>query len=329
MLLTGCAEREDAVSPYGPGGNALVFVSQTPVQGAAKDVAVVSGMAYVADEPFGISIYDVSNPNQPQLAETYALQANGVKARVIAVDSTARVAAVESDNGLQFFDLLNGHYMHNRGSGGHVDAEIFLDGDLLKVFRCDRDNTDGFNYETFVNTGTADSLWYNNFLTPSSYGNYQEAYSLYGFCLGNADTAYVSRNAAGIAVVEYTTGAVLGELNTAGKIRDAALNGNILCLAAGYEAIITVDVSDPANMQALGSLRIENATDIEWIEVVGNKAVLLDDYDGAFVVDISDPAGPSLIGDMETSDPNNFCIVGDYVYIADEDMGLVIGKLVN
>lgn len=326
-LFWGCAERNQ---PVGPAGNILRFISQTPTQGATKDVAVLGGLAYVADEPFGISVYDVSNPASPELVNTLPLQGGTTKARVIAVDSTGRIACVESDNGLQFFDLSNGNYLQWDGSGGHIKVELFYANDELRVFRCDHDNTDGFNYEIFPNTGTEDSLWFSYFQAPSFYSNYQEPYSLYGFALGDNNVAFVCRNNAGFAAIDYSapvSAVKIGELNTPGKVRGAALSGNILCLAAGYEGLITVDVSDPTNPQMLGSLRITNATDIKWVAVSGQRVFLLDDYDGAFAMDISNPSQPMLIGELVTSDPNNFCVVDDYIYVADEDMGLVIGEI--
>ncbi len=326
-LFWGCAERNQAV---GPAVNTLRFISQTPVLGAAKGVAVLGDTAYVADEPFGISIWDVSDPAAPALMDTILLQGGTTKARLVAVDSTGRIGCVESDNGLQFFDLRDKRYLQWDGSGGHVEVELFYADDELRIFRCDKDNTDGFNYEVFLNSGTEDSLWFNYFQAPSFFSQFVEPYQLYGFALNGDGIAFVCRNDVGFAAVDYSvpvSAGVIGQLNTAGKVRDADLSGDILCLAAGYEGLITVDVSDPSAPVELGSLRFANATDIRWVKVENDRAFLLDDYDGVFAADISDPSHPTRIGQMETSDPNGFCLAGGYLYIADEDMGLVIGAI--
>ena len=328
-LLLGCAEREDAVMPYGSGGSALVYISTTQVRGTAKDVAVVGNLAYVADEPFGISIYDVTDPSQPQLVDSLDL-VNSTKADLIAVDASGRIAAVQTDGDIKIYDLATKEFLMNRGSRGHVDIEVYFEDNVMRLFRCDTDAGDGFNYETFTNTGSEDTLSFSS--SPDLSSQYKELYSLYGFCLGSNNTGYITRNSAGLAVVDYGVSGsaeVLGELNLPGKVRDAALKGeNVLCLAAGYEGIITVNVSDPDYLELLGSLRIEYATDIEWVEVMGDRAYLLDDNDGVFVVEVSNPFLPTLIGEMPLSDPNHFFVTEDFVFVADEDMGLVIGQIV-
>lgn len=329
LFLSSCAERQDAVLPYGPGGSSLVYLSATPTRGTAKDVAVVGDLAYVADEPYGVSIYDISDPAQPELVDSLQL-VNSVKADLIAVDSTGRIAAVQTDGEIQIFDLTTKERLINRGTRGHVDIEVYFGDNVMRLYRCDSDAGDGFNYEVFTNQGSGDSLSFD--VSPDFSNQYTEDYSLYGFGLGSGNVAYVSRNDAGFAVINYGVSGsaeVLGELNTAGKVRDAALKGaNILCLAAGYQGLITVNVSDPNHLEVLGSLLIKNATDIEWVEVGGDRAYLLDDNDGVFAADVSNPFLPTLIGEMPLSDPNNFDVSGDFVFVADEDMGLVIGQAI-
>ena len=179
LLLIGCAERQEGASPYGPGGNVLAYLGSTPVLGTAKDVDVFDTLAYVADEYYGVSIYDISNPFNPQLIDTIELQSNQWKARLIKVDSTGRIAAVESGNGMQIFDLHNDkEYLGVNGSFGHYEFELYFEEGTLTIIRCDKD--DGFNYEIFFNQGTLENPSY-TFGIPNFYSRYKESYTIYGF----------------------------------------------------------------------------------------------------------------------------------------------------
>ncbi|MFH1863092.1 MAG: hypothetical protein ABH878_09825 [bacterium] len=323
LLISGCAERKDAI--LGSQGGVLAYLSRTSVRGAAKDITVMGNLAYVADEPYGISIYDISNPASPVLVDSLQL-VSAERVRLVSLDPSGRVAVIQAVNSLLIYDLKYDLYLISTGSANHVEVQAQLNGDTLTVFRADKDQLDGFNCEKFLNTSVNDTL---SFLFSPIFSSYHRE-SVYGFALGSSGTAFLSKDLTGYNTVNYGVSgdiSVISTLNLPGKVRDAALSGNVLCLAAGYEGLLTVDVSDPANPEPLGSLIIANATDLEWIETDGNRAYLLDDYDGVFAVDLTDPTQPALIGSIYTADPNNFCIAGNLILIADEDMGLVICQI--
>jgi len=329
ILLSSCAERNN---PAGPTKGGLQFVLDMPVQGIANDVDYADGRVYVADEPYGISIYDVSNPSAPLLLQIIPLPGTNTDASKVAVDPEGRVVCVEtgSQGQLHFFDLENGNYLNFRGSGGHEEIDLVYENNELYIYRCDHSVTDGFNYEIFDNVGTEDSLSFGNLSSPSFYSNYQENYPLYGFAYNDDDIAFITRDSRGLAIVDFSfpvSAQMIAEINPAGRVLDADLNGNLLCLAAGYEGLITMDVSDVTTPEILGSISIKNATDIQWVKILGNKAYLLDSNDGIFAVDVSNPGNPILIGEVSLSDPTGFCTDGEYFYVSDKDMGLVVVKI--
>jgi hypothetical protein len=321
-LFWGCAERQDANLPAN--SNVLAFLGSTPVRGVAFDVAFANNLAYVADSPFGISIYDITNPSAPQLVDSVELFDPDVE--LITIDPTGRIAALQGTSSLNFYDLQSGEFLFDAGSSGHVEVELVWGGDTLTVYRSDRFSLNGFNVEAYENTGGGDTLQFGFPYFTTKYS----ANLTYGFARYNADWAFVCLDLLGVALLDHsvpTTSPVLAQINTPGRTRDAALSGDVLCLASGYDGLVTVDVSDPENPVMLGFLSIANATNIEFVEVAQDRAYLLDTNDGVFAVDLSDPQSPILIGELLTSNPSNFCLAGDLILMADEDMGLVVVQI--
>lgn len=322
-LLSGCAERQDANLP----GNVLAYLGRAAVRGVAYDVAYANGLAYVADEPFGISIYDLTDPASPVLVDSLALPSPEV--RLVSIDSSGRVLAVENGS-LRLFDLQTGAYLMDVGSGLNAEVEMIYDGVDLKVYICDRSYTDGFHYQVFPDTSSSDSLKLGALSYTSGYTTWDPNKILNGFARIANDRVFVTEDLYGLLLLDLAASnpaAILGEFNTPGATRDAAASGNLLCLASGYEGLLIWDITDPVNPSSLAQLAITNATDIEYVEISGQRAYLLDTNDGAFAVDISNPSNPMLVGQLPTSDPNNFCLAGDLILIADQDMGLVVGQI--
>jgi hypothetical protein len=323
VLLGGCAERQDANLP----SNVLAYLGRVPARGVANDVAYANGLAYVADEPFGISIYDLTDPASPVLVDSMALPFPEVK--LVSIDSSGHVLAVENSS-LRLFDLQTGEYIMDVGSSQNSEVELVYDGENLKVYLSDRGYTDGFRYQVFPDTSSSDTLKFGALSYTSGYTTFDPNKILYGFARITNDRVFVTEDLYGVLLLDLgasNPAAILGEFNAPGLTRDAAASGNLLCLASGYEGLLIWDITDPINPSSLGQLIITNATDIEYVEISGQRAYLLDINDGAFAVDISNPANPVLVGQLPTSDPNNFCLAGDLILIADKDMGLVVGQI--
>jgi hypothetical protein len=321
VLLSGCAERQDANLPGG--GNVLAYLGRVPVRGMANDVAFIDGKAYVADAPFGISIYDLSDPAAPALVDSITLF--DPNARLIAVDASERVVALQGNSSLNFYDLELRQFLFDAGSSGHVEVELHFSNDTLIVYRSDRFALNGFNVEAYLNLG-GDTLFFGFPFSQSKY----DLNLTYGFARLGDTQAYVCLDLLGIVLLDYASqpaATVLAQFNTPGQVMDAALDGDILYLASGYEGLVILDVSVPTVPVMVSSLAIPNATNIEFVEAANQRAYLLDTNDGLFAVDVSDPQNPTLIGEMLLSNPQNFCLAGDLVLVADQEMGLVVGQI--
>jgi hypothetical protein len=324
ILFSGCAERQSPNSSSGTGS--LALQSRTPVRGQAEGVAVVGDTAYVADRGYGISLYDLTDPAHPLLVDSLATE-TPFDMSYLAVDPTARIACTQGTNSLEFYDLQNKVTLPMfTGSKGHFKIQLSYDGDTLKVYRTDRNLVDGFLAEYYHNTGTPEQPVFGFAAFVCNYIG-----GAYGFSLAANNHAWVTLQQLGVVCVDYSTPSlsppVISQINTPGLTTDAAIAGNYLYLASGYEGLLVLNVSNPAAPYLVGSLALANSPDIERVAVQGNRAYLLDTYDGVFAVDISNPANPMEIGSLSASTAIDFTVSGDLVVIADEDAGLIVAQI--
>ncbi|MDP8228426.1 MAG: hypothetical protein P9M15_03130, partial [Candidatus Electryoneaceae bacterium] len=120
MSVLGCAERNDPVYPEEE--YALNLISQTQTPGWAMDVWVSGDTAYVADDEVGISIWDVSNIDSPQLFEVFhSNTALGVR---VANTESRRLLILRGKLGFRFYDLNLRAYQFNFGSSGVSDISV-------------------------------------------------------------------------------------------------------------------------------------------------------------------------------------------------------------
>jgi hypothetical protein len=323
VLFSGCADRQNPSS-----GNVISFISQTPVRGQAEGVAVVNDTAYVADRGFGFSIYDLSDPAHPRLVDSLETQ-TPFDLTYVAVDSSGRIACTQGTNSLEYYNLQNDSYLFVGGSKQHFKMQLMFDDQNLRVYRADQSAVDGFFAEYYHNSGTPENPIFTTTYFSSQY-NYHNSNTIgaSGFALTSSNHAWVCFNQYGIVLMDYTAiPTVLAELNTPGLTMDAALAGNLLCLASGFEGLVIVDVSNDTLPRVLSSLRFNNSPDIQRVIVSGSRAFLMDKYDGVYAVDISDPLAPQLIGNLSASTAIDFALYGNLVLIADQDAGLVIGQI--
>ncbi len=326
ILITGCAERQDPSLPYG--GNAISVLSRTAVRGQAMGVAMLQNTAYVSDRGFGISIYDLTDPAHPQLVDSGFVD-DALNVGSIAVDSTGRLAAVETLLRIEVCDLLNGTSIYGFGTGSTTKIKIYYDGLTLMTYRTDFNPQDGFFKDFYPNTGTLAAPEFPS--DPILHVNYPVG--AYGFDLDlAANRAVTCMDVFGFALLDLNTVVqqipeVLCQVNTPGATRDAVLVGDMLYLASGYDGLLIYDLSVDSLPVAKGTLTLSNSPNIMRIAAAGNRVYLLDQYDGVFAVDVSNPSDPVLVGSMSVGTARDFAIMDNLIVVADEDEGLIIGQI--
>ena len=94
-------------------------------------------------------------------------------------------------------------------------------------------------------------------------------------------------------------------------------------VAAGYDGLKIINISDPAAPETLGS--VHTPGEAVKVAVLDNIAYVADDWKGLQIINVSDPTAPQIIGSVDTpGDATDLAVVGNIVYVADDWKGLQI-----
>lgn len=143
-------------------------------------------------------------------------------------------------------------------------------------------------------------------------------------------TVYVASAEAGLRIVDVsdpTAPAELGFDDTDFYAVDVQVLGNLAYVAdmdAG--ALEIYDVSDPSNIQMLGS---KGTPGPPWgVDIAGSRAILVDDYAGIVVFDVSDPTDITQLAQAWLDDVGYDVISeGDLAFIANDWEGFAVVDL--
>lgn len=164
------------------------------------------------------------------------------------------------------------------------------------------------------------------------------------------DRIYANKTTEGVVALDVSAGIAdavdLGRLDSAYSHASwAGTAGGRQILIHGDEGmtpdggallkILDVDAASPTFMQEIGRFRTRAEVGIHNILLVDDKAYIAYYQDGIRVVDLADPTAPREVGRYNTWDPETasgqafegaigLAVIGDLVYVADSDRGLVI-----
>ena len=146
----------------------------------------------------------------------------------------------------------------------------------------------------------------------------------------SGNIAYIADGYSGLRLLDISDPASPVEINLIdpGEVTSVALSGSIAYIAGGgyFRAI---DVSDPSNLNPIGSVPIPGPG---WqLAVVGDTAFVADGTEGLQIIDISSPAHPLIVGNYQYSSAfaRDVVVSGDLAYLAYEWDGLHIVDISN
>lgn len=328
VLFSGCAERSD---PAGPSGieDAFILLGQFRTPGWAEDIWVHDSLAFIADGEQGVAVYNILNPANPQLVKRMSTSSSAEKIAYSPVTNTILLNEATGQGGLTMYDYDGLTRLSQMFDAG-LDEFSYFDVTSDTIIICDVEPRFGFRIFTVIYSH-ADNEWFNDEI--------RGIINLSGSPRGlefDHEYAYIANNQLGMRIlqIEYT-GFInnitdLGLTDTPGAARDIALTADKQhAVVADYQGgICLVDISDKAHPSVVSSLVPEKADAIIKVKVVDDVAYFIDQYTALYAADVSDPASPRLIGKYLVPQPVGLFVTPDEtVYLADEDLGLVILKL--
>lgn len=289
----------------GSSGGSMTQVGLYDSPGNPHDVAVVNGLAYLADSGRGLRVVNVADPALPVEMGFYDTpgQASGVAVqggyayvadarsglRIVNISDPARPAEIG------FYDTPGYAYDVAVGSGYAYVADRW---EGLRII-------DISNPASPVEVG----------VVPTS----DEALSV----VLSGNCAYISAYGSGLYVVDVSSPNnpfTLGIFDTVNAY-GVQVDGHYAYIADGGNGLRLIDVSSPAAPAQVGVYDTPGWS--RSLRVVTNLAYVADWTHGVAVVNVSNPASPAGVTQYQTPGRvRDVDVVGSYIYAADFDYGL-------
>ncbi len=272
--------------------------------GDARNVAVISNYAYVADGDNGLVILDISNPKTPVLVSSY--DTDGIAYDVV-VDATNAYVA-DGANGLVIVSITN---KANPSLAGWTNTPGTASGVAVQsnyVYLADGTNslmTFDVSNPALPRVTADDSYYYNMhdvFVQGSSiYATLFE--NLWRFSLANPAVPVRS------AYAGFTGSNMTGIHGS----------GSIIAAAAGANGVKIMNT----NLVVLGGY--DTAGTASGVFVISNYVYVADGTNGLVVLNISNPASPVIAVRVPTTgSASGVCVKNGYTYVAEGTSGIEI-----
>jgi hypothetical protein len=315
------------------------------------DVYVTRGHAYVVSvghqgEPGGLTVFDVSNPDQPTRTASISLPEDNYWNGVWAKDNALYVASNVS--GVIVYDISNPGqpaFVRNEPGGGPVDVHtVFVEGDRL--YATQQVDLGGETLVFDVSNPLAPVLL-NRFALeqdPNAFPLIQSPHDL----LVTGGRAYVCHSGLGYAVFDVADPAnirLLGRYTAPTHGSHATAVGTFAGRTIAFEGgegpqthLRVLDATDPARMVKIGEFRLRPQTSIHNFVLKDKRLYIAYYHEGVRVLDVSNPTQPRQVAHYNTfreTDPGRtdrvldgaigIRVPGDgRVYVVDTARGLLI-----
>lgn len=316
ILLAGCGKPSDPES-LRPADGGYKVVNRIPTSGFANDLVKKDNLLYCAQGEGGLSIYNVADPAHPALVSLTTDRLRGYAGKIAMQDSAVYLAAntfginvvnvSQADTPVVTITNLGvkpaknfhvmGHYLFTAISEqgvGIADISFPVEPDVRGQF-----STTGYAYGL---TTSSDSNYL--FVAGGEMGlsiynisNFQEGYGIYprtGWCdtPGDAEAIIIDENR------------------------------KVAFMACGTAGLQVLTYGDTANIFIAGSF--DSAGYAKDIAYRDNRIYMTAELGGLQIIDVSNVAAPKLIGAIETKFALGIDMDENYLYVADEDEGIII-----
>ena len=273
-----------------------------PSVGAAKDVVVSGGRAYVASAEFGLAIVDLSTPSKP------VGLAGAVEPFYAERVAVAGNLAVLTGNGLglKVVDIANPRAPRVVGSVAGTMKGVALVGQYAYVIEIVPGNPARTDL-VVVNLVNPAAPVVVSRLTVAAATEIAVAGSV----------AFLPARADGMQVVDIANPAaprLLATVDTPGTAKDVAVSGGYAFIADGT-SVVAIDVRTPSKPAVVGSV----ATPAVSLAVSGSRLYVVDGLH-LTIVDVANPAKPTLLSTTDGYGAQGIAAIGTTAYLASPDV---------
>jgi hypothetical protein len=298
-------------------GGGYKFVSKTPTAGYAQDIVKKGDMLYLAQGEGGLIIFNIANPQKPVIISKASNEVRGYSSKIAIKDTVVYLAT--GSFGVTALDVsfpekprITAPTLSMKPAKSiHVFGDFMFTAiseqgikiaDISYPTQPDirgKTNTQGYAQSIDVTNDTVFML--------AACGEM----GLSVFNISNFDNGFGT----------YPLSALV---ETPGFAEDVCIvdNESIAFIACGKAGLQIVDFSDTSNVRIVGSYYLGGYAK----EVVyrNQRVYMTNEKAGLQIIDVSDLAKPSLIGYLVTGFALGVDVDDDFVYVADENEGLVI-----
>ena len=314
LLFIGCIKPTE---PYGSGDGGYKIVAKYPTKGWAQDVVLKDSLAYIAQGEGGLEIVNISDPTNPKAFLTLFNELRGYSRKITLYDSIIYLAAgsfgvsvVNVSNPISPIVTETNLEMKTSKSISVFKNFIFtaISEQGIKIAEISIPDHPDIRGRIQTLPGYAQSVtFYKDSLLLVACGEM-------GFAVSD-----ISKIKTG-----FETFYLKSWCDTPGYAEEMAVSDEspIAYMACGTGGLQIVDFSDIMNIHIIGSYNTGGYA--KEIVKVGNKLYVTTEKRGLQIFSVEDPTMPKLIGVIGTQFALGLAIKDNYIYIADENEGLII-----
>ena len=318
LMVVSCGEPKDAES-INQGGTmgGYSVVSKTEPFGYAQDLIVKDDICYIAQGEAGLAIFDVSDKEAPEMISSISEDVRGYSSKIAMKDSAIYLVA----------GSFGGTVLSVSDPGNPLVTYRNLDLKPSKHFHVMGDYMVSSNSEQGFQMASIEDPLQPDVRKSTSTDGYARAVT------HSPDTTMllVAEGEMGMAIYDisdFQEGWVEYEqllwIDTEGYANDIISHptDDVAFLACGTGGLQIIDYSDTANVHVTGGY--DGAGYAKELLIDGDLIYMTVETYGLQVIDVSDITNPVLVGAVETEYALGVDFDDEYIYVADENEGLII-----
>jgi hypothetical protein len=293
------------------------IVNRIVTTGFAQDVVMKDNLAYIAQGEVGLMIINVADPKNPETLSVTSDDVRGYSGKIAMKDSVVYIAA--GSFGVTVLNVSNPVEPVVTASNLSIKPakNLYVMGDFLFTPISEQGlKVSDISYPTQPDIrGNTKTPGYAHDITITSDTNYMLVacgeLGLSMFDITNFQNGFGEYALVGVGVTPGYAEAV--------TVLDEK---SLALMACGTAGLQIVDYSDTTNVHIIGSF--DGPGYAKELIYQNQKVYMTAEEGGLQIINVADPTKPTLIGLVELDYALGIDADDDYIYVADEDEGLVI-----